>query len=127
MEAFDYRASNLIKYYNGITPYPNAFMFYNGKNVSGEAIADMGAVKCMLSIAKTQPDFDYELFFRSYAELWRTRQDLAVEKAFIDDVHPLAFLRTNVTLMQFEEFATTFGIQPGDGMYLEPGKQINVW
>ena len=126
--AFDYRANTLIKYYDGIRPYPDAFMFYSGKNVSGEAIADMGAVKCMLRIAKNKPDFDYELFFRSYAELWRTQNTQEVEKLNAqDDVHPLAFLRTNVTLMQFEEFRNTFDIQPGDGMYLAPENQISVW
>ena len=85
-------------------------------------------MKCMLSIAKNKPDFDYELFFRSYAELWRTQNTQEVEKLNAqDDVHPLAFLRTNVTLMQFEEFRNTFDIQPGDGMYLAPENQISVW
>ena len=106
---------------------PNAFVIYNGKNVSGEAIADMGAVKCMLNIAKAKPDFDYDLFFRTYAKFWRCQNELAVEKALVDDVHPLGFLRTNVTLAQFEEFQKTYDIQPGDGMYVAPEKRINVW
>ena len=127
VEAFDLRASDLIKYYNTITPYPNAFVIYNGKNVSGEAIADMGAVKCMLNIAKAKPDFDYDLFFRTYAKFWRCQNELAVEKALVDDEHPLGFLRTNVTLAQFEEFQKTYDIQPGDGMYVAPENRINVW
>ena len=128
VEAFDFRASNLIKYYNGITPYPDAFLFYNGKNVSGEVIADMGGVKCMLKLAQSKPDFDYDLFFRSYAELWRTSTDLASVKFLVqNDEHPLGFLRTNVTLMQFDEFQKTYDLQPEDGMYLAPENRINVW
>ena len=127
VEAFDLRASSLIKYYNSITPYPGALM-YMGDQVSGEAIADMGAVKCILGIAQTIPDFDYDLFFRSYAKLWRTCWDLEVEKARAkSDPHPLNFLRTNVTLMQFDEFNQTYDIQPGDGMYMDPAQRISVW
>lgn len=128
VEAFDLRANKLIKYYDRLTAYPNAFMFYSGSKVSGEVIADMGGVKCMLNIAKAQPDFDYELFFKSYAELWAVVRSLEEEKMLVDsDPHPLAYLRTNVTLMQFDEFCQTFDIQPGDGMYMEPAKRINVW
>ena len=44
-----------------------------------------------------------------------------------DDVHPLNFLRTNVTVMQFDEFNETYDIQPGDGMYMDPAQRITVW
>ena len=96
--------------------------------MSGEAIADMGAMKCMLAIAREQPDFDYELFFTSWAKMWAVLRSLDEEKSYAsDDPHPLAYLRTNVTLMQFDEFIQTFGIQPGDGMYMDPAQRINVW
>ena len=44
-----------------------------------------------------------------------------------EDEHPLNFLRTNVTLQQFEKFYETFDIGPGDGMYLAPEDRIPVW
>ena len=31
------------------------------------------------------------------------------------------------TAAPFDEFIQTFDIQPGDGMYMEPTKRINVW
>ena len=127
VEAFDLRASSLIKYYNSLTPYPGALMYF-GTKVSGEAVADMGGMKCMLAIAETIPDFDYDKFFRSYSKLWRTCWDLETEKSRAkDDVHPLNFLRTNVTVMQFDEFNETYDIQPGDGMYMDPAQRITVW
>ena len=43
------------------------------------------------------------------------------------DPHPLAFLRTNAILQQFDEFRDTFGIQSGDGMYLADEDRIAVW
>lgn len=125
--AYDLRASSLINYYNGLTPYPGS-LTYDGKRVSGEAIADMGGVKCVLDIAAGIPGFDYDKFFRSYAKLWRTCWELEVEKHYAkEDEHPLHFLRTNVTVMQFDEFNQTYDIQPGDGMYMEPAQRISVW
>lgn len=43
------------------------------------------------------------------------------------DPHPLAYLRINVTLQQFEKFYETYEIKTGDGMYLELDKRISVW
>lgn len=124
---FSLRVSDLAKYYSSMTPYPGAEM-YNGNTIAGEAIADMGGTKCMLAIAKKRENFDYESFFKSYAGLWSAKRTFSQETRYMmGDEHPLAFLRTNVTLQQFEEFYETFDIGPGDGMYLEPEKRITVW
>ncbi len=123
---FQMRVNELGKYYTNIIPYPGA-TFYNGNLVSSEAVADMGGVKCMLGVAKQKENFDYELFFKSYASLWRCKRVFEYEQIYATDVHPLNFLRTNVTLQQFDEFMETFDIQPGDGMYLEPEKRTIVW
>ena len=53
--------------------------------------------------------------------------DYFSEMQNMDDEHPLDFLRTNVTLQQFEEFYQTFDIGPGDGMYLAPENRVAVW
>lgn len=125
-EQFQIRASHLAKYFSALSPFYNGGA-YNGDNVKGEAIADMGGVKCMLNIAKEKEDFDYDLFFTSYAQLWRSKKTLSVQILMISDAHPLDCFRTNVTLQQFDEFLETYDIQPGDGMYLAPEKRINVW
>lgn len=125
--AFNDRAAKLIAYYDGIVPYEGADN-YSGAQVQTEAIADMGGLKCMLAIAADDPDFDYDLFFRSFAAIWRkqgTREaELQLAKT---DPHPLSYLRVNVTLQQFEKFHDTYDIQPGDGMYLAPEERIAVW
>lgn len=127
LEKFGIRSYDLTKYYNAIIPYPGAAL-YNGSMVCGEAIADMGSVKCMLGVAEKIPDFDYERFFVSYSKNWCSKLTLdAMKSRAAGDEHPLDFLRTNVTLQQFEKFYETFDIQPGDGMYLEPEKRISVW
>ena len=43
---------------------------------TGEAAADMTGMKCMLRIAKKDPSFDYDRFFRAYAHGWLTKETL---------------------------------------------------
>ena len=88
----------------------------------------MGGIKATLYLAAKVPDFDYDLYFRSFARLWRMNVPLESEKQrFSGDVHPLSFYRVNVGLQQFDEFYETYGIKEGDKMYLDPDKRIKVW
>ena len=126
MEAFQERADRLIAYYDEIIPFQNEKV--RGANVQTEAIADMGGFKCMLSIAEQKPDFNYDQFFRQFATIWRRLSSYEFEMLCLtQDTHPLHYLRTNVTLQQFEKFYETYDIQPGDGMYLAPEDRIEVW
>ena len=127
LATFQLKVSKLSNYYNGISPFPGAKNLL-GSKLSGEVIADMGGVSVNLMIAKEKEDFDYDLFFRSYAKLWRASRSLGVEASYAEqDVHPLGYLRTNVTLSQFDEFINTYDIKEGDGMYFAPENRIKVW
>lgn len=124
---FTLKAGRLSNYYGSISPYPGGGV-YSGKQVEGEAIADMGGMKIMLNVGEELADFDYEKYFESYAELWRAKMSYPTASAYASaDVHPLEFMRANVTLQQFEQFYQTYGVQEEDGMYLDPDKRINVW
>ena len=125
--AFRLKSDKLVNYYTGLHVFPGTTNPYDGQRVQGEAISDMGGVQCMLALAEEIPDFDYDLFFRSYAATWRTQASFAKEMELSNDVHPLGFLRTNVTLQQFDKFFETYDIGPGDGMYLAPEDRILVW
>ena len=124
--AFDKRANKLVRYYSGLTPVSRG-SYLSGTLVSGEAIADMGGMKFALRLAEQKPDFDYDAFFRAYAEMWHSHRTYMTEIAYAQDSHPTAMLRTNVTLAQFDEFDKTYDIQPGDGMYVAPDDRITVW
>lgn len=116
----------LSTYYKAITPIPGEGPYVSG--VTAEAIADMGGVKVALLTAAQQEDFDYDLFFRSYAELWRKVDRIEYERYYAaNDSHPLAYLRTNVTLSQYDEFIVTYDLHPGDGMYVAKEDRITVW
>lgn len=123
---FTKKIYSLTTWYNALTPVPGESGYM--APVAGEAMADMGGMKCALYVAGETENFDYDLFFRSYAELWRKVNSRETEMAYAkSDEHPLAFLRTNVVVQQFDEFMETYDVKPGDGMYLAPEKRIMVW
>ena len=100
---------------------------YDGKNVQGETIADMGGMKCMLLIARKIPNFDYEKFFDSYATMWREKLSLPNAQKAAENEHAMSYLRVNCVIPQFDEFINTFAVQPGDGMYVAPDQRVAVW
>lgn len=94
----------------------------------GEVTADAGAMAVLLDIAEEIPGFNYDEFFRSYAELWREVFEPSVMDYIINnDVHPAGYIRANYVLQQFEKFYETYGITEGDGMYLAPEERYKVW
>ena len=124
--AFRKRADKLIRYFDDISPNP--YISCSGELVDTEAIADLCGVKCMLAMARDIRDFDYDLFFRTYARNWRALYTSNVQYyAVSQDPHPLDYLRVNVTLQQFDEFYDTYGITEGDGMYLAPEERLSIW
>ena len=99
----------------------------DGENMIGEACADMGALKCMLRIAAGKPDFDYDKFFRAYADRCAAKETLLWIMARLEDEHPLMYLRVNTNLQQYDEFLDFYGITEGDNMYLAPEDRVAIW
>ena len=123
---FKERTDKMVAYYDGITVWDG--LNCSGELVKGEACADMGGVAVMLHLAESDPDFDYDLFFRSYAELWANNitPNYAYYVASYNE-HPLNYLRVNATVAQFDEFYETYGIEEGDGMYIAPEDRVKIW
>ena len=126
LKAFNERADKLSAYYDNIEPFQDTFCV--GSQIEGEAIADLVAIKILLRIAARDPDFDYDKFFRAYAETWRTITTAKTEYYVLSqDSHPLPYLRVNAVVQQFDEFYDTYGVKKGDGMYLAPEDRLEVW
>ncbi len=112
----------------GYEPFEGCGGYSSACDVAGEVIADAEGVKVALMIGKDIEGFNYDLFFRSYAEFWRTIETKARQKDDVaNDEHPLDYLRINYTMLQFDEFIETYGIKPGDGMYMDPSQRILIW
>ena len=123
MATFKSKVSKLRLFWNKINLFDGQNVV--GRQIDGEATADMGGVAVILELAKKVPDFDYDLFFRSYASLWKeTYQSL---DGILQDSHPFAYLRCNVTLAQFDKFYETYGINYGDGMFIPKAERVNIW
>lgn len=126
---FNKKAADVKAYYAGIEPFEGSGSYTEDNNLSSEAIADMGGMSCTLRIAKKISGFDLDRYFRAYAALWRrfTPRWEQFECVRGNDEHPLAYLRINVTVQQFEEFYETYNIRPEDHMYLPADERIAIW
>ena len=124
--AFKEKNNKLIEYLNTqIHPWEGLQM--NGELMAGEVCADMGGRKVMLMMASQRPDFDYDLFIRSYASHMLYEYNEKYLDLYMNDEHPQAYIRVNLTLQQYDEFLDFYGITEGDGMYLAPKDRIAIW
>ena len=119
------RNEKMAAYYNAMHPWEGQDFY--GSIMTGEACADMAGIKVMLRLAAEKPDFDYDAFFRAYAGIWLTKDSLQWAYDRINDNHPMAYLRINATLQQYDEFLDFYGIAEGDGMYLAPEDRVAIW
>lgn len=123
---FTAKVTKMKEFYNQINLFDTTYV--NGALVNTEATADMGGVHIALEIAKGKADFNYDLFFRTYAKLWLSRAYSSSQIASrLEDEHPFAYLRVNATLAQFQEFFDTYDIGPGDRMYIKPSERVAIW
>ena len=125
MNAFNTRVQKIVTFFNKIKLTSSKYA--DGSNVNTEATADMGGMSVMLRLAKKINNFDYDKFFKAYVTMWReVYQDYYLD-SMMQDVHPFAYLRGNVTVAQFDEFVNTYNIQKGDGMYVPKSERIAIW
>jgi len=93
-----------------------------------ESVADLGAMAATLEIASTIPNFNYDIYFRQFAIIFRSLYEESYQKyIFSFDPHPVSKLRVNATLQTFDEFYKTYDIKPGDKMYLAPEDRTKIW
>lgn len=124
--SFKERTDKVAAYFGSFEVLPGVSV--NGELVVTEATADLGGLSCILEIVRTIPNFDYEDFFASYAQIWRRYQTKEnVHTHAMNDPHPPDYLRANAILQQFPEFYETYAIADADGMFLAPENRLSVW
>ncbi|MBS9336888.1 M13-type metalloendopeptidase [Fructobacillus parabroussonetiae] len=122
---FEKKTEAVVQAFDGLD---SAGAKVNGHLTVSENVADLGGVSATLTAAKAGEATDIRAFFENFATLWRQKAEpkyLALLATI--DVHAPAKLRTNVTVKNFDDFAATFDVQEGDGMYLAPEKRIQIW
>ena len=115
-----------LQMHNNVANY-NAVM--NGGLVLNEAVADLGAMSCVLeALAKYKSNPNYNIFFQSYAMLWRSISPPELQEYYaLNDEHPADRFRVNTTLQNMDIFQRTYNVIDGNGMYLAPRDRVIIW
>ena len=126
LKHFEERINKLESYFDQIVPFDGYHV--NGASISVEATADLTGFEAIMRIAEKTENFDYDAFFRNYAEnnFWLSSYEKDLD-ALKNDPHPLDYLRVNVIVQQFDRFLETYDVKEGDTMYLPKENRIFVW
>lgn len=125
-EKFKEKCQKVIDFYHGIEIVPG--VVNDGQLTLGENIADLGGMAVSLQVLSQMSDPDYKSYFESYANIWRstTTKEFAALLSTMD-THSANKVRVNRTVVNFPEFYETYGIEPGDGMYVAPEDRVSIW
>lgn len=124
---FEKLQEQVIKYYN---QYKINGKAVNGKKTVSENIADLGAVSCIVDIAKSKGATDEELkeVFEAYANIWASKSTEEYTKLLlIMDTHSPDKVRVNAVLSSIEEFYKVYDITENYEMYKSKETRANVW
>lgn len=123
---FEALCEEVVAYYDGWECVPGIAI--DGGLTLGENIADLGAMSCLMDIAATQSDFDYDTFFKRVARLYADTfsRELLTDLS-LTDPHSAGGVRVNRLLSSCDAFYDTYDVQPGDGMYVAPEDRVGIW
>ena len=135
-ERFAALTAPLVNEYNGFMPMRGRQV--NGELTLNENIADNAGLAIAhkayrLSLqGSAAPVIDglsgEQRFFMGFAQAWREklRDNFAIE-LLQSDPHAISFVRVIGTLVNQTGFDETFGVKPGDRMYVPPDRRISIW
>ena len=133
---FDAKTKILVDQYSAFSPVPGYRI--NGELTLGENIADNSGLEIAYkayrrSLAgRPAPVIDGmsgdERFFYGFAQVYRSkvRESLLLTWIKSDPHSPDEFRVTGVA-RNHPAFYSTFGVRPGDGMYLPPEQRVTIW
>lgn len=100
----------------------------NGALCTGETIADLGAVACVLDIADDMADADLAKVMESWSSIWAARMSPEVAAFLLSrDSHAPHKVRVNFILSQMEDFYRIFNINEKNKMYTPKENRITIW
>ena len=135
-DRFTAKTRILVDQYSAFSPVPGYAV--NGELTLGENIADNSGLEIAYKAyrrslgGRPAPVIDGmtgdERFFYGFAQSWRGKaREAALVAQLKSDPHSPNELRVNGTVRNHPAFYATFGVRPGDGMYLPPDKRVSIW
>jgi predicted metalloendopeptidase len=133
---FDARTRPLIAEYSAFMPIRGRHL--NGELTLNENIADNAGLAIAykayhLSLnGNTAPVIDGmsgdQRFYMAFAQAWREKiRDVFAIELIQSDPHAISYDRVIGTLVNQAGFYQTFGVKPGDKMYLPPDQRVVIW
>jgi putative endopeptidase len=135
---FGKRTTALIEQYNEFEPKALPGHKVNGEFTIGENIGDLGGLSIAVAAyeisleGKDAPVLDgltgLQRVFFGWSQVWRTkaRDAEAIRRLAVDPHSPPEF-RCNGVVRNLDSFHEAFDVQPGDALYLDPGKRVKIW
>jgi putative endopeptidase len=135
VERFTKLSDVLVKQVETYEPLPGKRI--NGKLSLGENIADIAGLNIAWDAyqrslkGKPAPVIDgksgAERFYLGYGQIWRTKyRDAAMERQLTVGPHSPGNFRPQ-TVRNHAPWYETFGVQPGEKLYLAPGERVGIW
>ena len=125
VEDFLARVDRIVEYFNGITVLPG--IPTDGNRMRVENGADLTGMRVALSLAVSR-DGDLKEFFSMYAKQYEEVLSIMMAPMMLTmDTHAPNYLRVNVICQMMPEYAETYGVVEGDGMYVKPEDRLVVW
>ncbi len=133
---FEARAKALGAQYSSYEPIPGAHV--NGDLTMGENIADLGGLTLALDAyhaslgGKPAPVIDGltgdQRVFLGWAQAWRGKvTDDFVKKQVVSDPHSPRQFRVNGVVRNLDAWYASFGVKPGEKLYVAPEKRVRIW
>lgn len=125
-EDFMARVNKIVQYFNGITIIPG--IPTDGTRMRVENGADLNGVKVAASLAASEKSGDMKEFFSMYAKQYEEVVNINMAPMLLMmDTHAPNHLRVNVICQMMPEYAETYGVVEGDGMYVKPEDRLAIW
>lgn len=124
--AFQKLCEKVVAHYDGAEG--STGVACRGELTLSENIADLGAAACVTEAAKREANPDFKQLYETMARSWLSTASREYRQyVSMIDVHAPDKLRVNRVLVNLDEFYETFGIGPGDGMYVAPEDRVHIW
>ncbi len=127
LNKFNSLAKKVVDYYNN---YEIAGLNVDGEKTLGENIADLGALKCISTIAekKNASNEEFKKMYASFANFASMKaMNLVYASLMIQDVHSPNSIRVNATLSSTDKFYEVYDIGKNDDMYIDKNERVCVW